>query len=310
MIPNDRNEEERIQRLMEELPISMQTPNEFKSKLIDRAVAAKSKPRPVRRPAWVAVMTAGIATVALGAYFMSPKPAMGKTWLAVREAIEQITSFKMSVVTTEGGQRKTEAVITVSDEGILIEAEQGEIVYMDGKSMQVYDPKENTVTHLKMMGIESTIKEAVKTGVVEGLGAISLKDVIAEMEKDYGKENIKIGPSRTENGRQVFDVFMRNPKNGLQGSITVDEATNKPFRIISEELSNGAKVINEITLEYNGRFNLKPTFPKDAKYEEVDFSKLMQGHDFGDSKGNSGGGTFHFSFGDDEDKPKEKASAK
>lgn len=303
MTPNNRNEEERIQRLMEELPLSMQTPNEFKSKLIDSALDANKKARPVRRPLWVGAMTAGIAAVALGAYFMSPKPAAAKTWSMVRQAVEKVTSFRLTISETVGGKRQEEAVIAFSDQGMMIQADS-EIIYMDGKTMQVYDPKENTVVRMKVGGFESELQKGMAEGLSEGLGALSLKDIIADVEKEYGKENIKIGPIRTENGRQVYDVYLRDPKDGTQATLTVDAGSDRPIKILNEEIEHGAKKLTEIKVEYNGKWDIKPNFPADAKYEDIDLTKMISDGmkmDSGSASGSSqgkGGGSFKFEFGD------------
>lgn len=306
MMPNNRNEEERIQSLMEELPLTMQTPSEFKSKLIDKALSTNTKPRAVRRPVWVAAMTCGVAAIALSAYLMSPKPAVSKTWTMVRQAVDRIQSFRMSVSNVVGGKRETDATITLSENGMLISADKGEIVYIDGSMMQVYDPEENTIVKMKLTGFGKEIQDAVKKGIGEGLSQLNLKDMIADLEKEYGKENIKIDPIRTENGRQVYDVRMRNPKDGSHGVVTVDAETDLPIKIVDQSVENGAEKFEEVTIEYNGRYELKPNFPKDAKIEEFDLSELAKmGMNFsgGFKEGeNPFHGSFNFKFDGDDKK--------
>ncbi len=285
------NDEERIQRLMEELPFSMQTPNEVKSKLIDSALESKAKARPVRRPIWVAGMTAGIAALALGAYMFAPKPAMSKTWGMVRQAVDKITSFRMMVTSVEGGKRTTDATITLSENGMLINADKGEIVYIDGSAMQIYDPEENTVVRMNLSGFTKEIQQMVKEGIGAGLSQLNLKDMVADMEKEYGKENIKIDPIRSENGRDVYDIHMKDPKNGSQTMLTVDAQTDLPIKIVEKSVDGGASKLEEVSIDYNGTYELKPNFPKDAKYEDFDLGELIKmGMKF---DGGAGGNPFH-----------------
>src|SRR5689334_2675837 len=92
-----REDEALIQMAMEELPMSNEMPQNLKSKLTDRALESKRKTRTARRPWMVGAMTCGLAVLALGAFFILPKPALGRTWTMISDAVNQVQTFQLTV---------------------------------------------------------------------------------------------------------------------------------------------------------------------------------------------------------------------
>lgn len=267
-----------IQKALEELPMSYEMPRELKSKVMDAALESNRRPHTARRPWMVAGLTAGVAALAFGAYIMAPKPAMAKTWTLVRQAVERITSFQMAVKMIDSP--KQEVVNIASANGKMrIDAGEGQIVYMDGQSIQVYDPKENSVLRLKFGDLNIGDQLSQISGEIAT--HFDLKKEFADFEKKYGKENIQILPIRNENGRPVYDVRMNDPKEGAKVFMTVDAQTDLPTHIRTQ----GAKDEDgdvDISLRYNDRIDIQPNLPKGVKIEELDLTNLKEmGMDMG-----------------------------
>src|SRR5262249_47612118 len=91
-----------FQKAMEGMPMSTEMPQELREKATNLALESSRKQKAVRRPYLVAYMTAGAAALALGVYFLAPKPAVAKSWGLVKQAIEDASTFRMLVHQTGG----------------------------------------------------------------------------------------------------------------------------------------------------------------------------------------------------------------
>ncbi|MCC7229504.1 MAG: hypothetical protein IT203_03855 [Fimbriimonadaceae bacterium] len=274
-----REDDALIRMALEELPMSNEMPQNLKSKLTDRALNEKRKARTVRRPWLVGIMTAGLATLALGAFFILPRPALGKTWTMIRDAVDQVRTFQMEVKENRDG--KSELVhIAVADGRMKIDSGEQGIVYIDRNSIQIYDKDQNTVMQMVLPLTEIT--DAMPDVMGEISKNFDLKKELAEYEKKYGKDHIRIMPIRDRDGRSVYDVVMTDP-NGLGTvNMTVDADTNLPTDIMVRENHEGKTSDTVVTMRYNDAVVIQPNFPSNAKIQKVDLgglSKLV-----GDSK--------------------------
>lgn len=258
-----------IKRAMEELPMSIEMPQELKSKITDTALEAGRKTRTARRPLMVAGLTAGLAVLAMGAYLMAPKPAMAKSWALVRQAVDHVNSFQMIV---RGGAKNDNVTIAAAGGKFRVDSGEGEIVYIDGESIQVYDKSENKITRIKLGGLAS-LGQMLPDIMGEAMSHLSLKDEIAKYEKEYGKENIRVSQPYNRDGRQVYDVEMRDPKEGGSAFLTIDAQTDLPISIRANDPKDKDGNV-EITLRYNDRIDIQPNFPAGVKYEDIDLGNL------------------------------------
>lgn len=281
------NDEDLIRKAMEELPMSMQMPPEFKAKVVDAALESGRTAHRARRPLVVAGLTIGLIAVASAAIFFVPRPATTGAWALMKQAVNEITSFQMELKTAN------EKVLKISASGSKFAMEMGEgtVMYIDSSSMQIYDPKENSVTKMKFpAGSGADIPDIGKEMTKE----FNLKDQIAELEKEYGKGKIKVQAPRTENGRQVYDILLGDAGAQGQAKMTVDSATNLPIHIWLPKKLNDPDGAVELTLRYNDPVDVTPHFPDGVKINELDLGKLK---DLGEDIGKDIGKAFD-GFGD------------
>jgi hypothetical protein len=264
-----RDDEALIRSAMEELPMSNEMPPALKSKLANRALESKRKTQTARRPWMVGVMTAGLAVLAVGAFFLLPKPALGKSWELIRQAVNQVQTFQLEV-STNGAQGKVEHVhIATAGGKMKIDTGESEMVYIDGNSVQVYDEKENKITKIKLP--ISGLADIIPGALGEISKSFDLKKEFAKFEAEYGKDHIQIQPIRDENGRRVYDVTLNDPKGNGVVNMTVDADTDLPNYIHVQE-KNGEETT--VSMRYNEAVDIQPNFPAGAKIEEVDMSKM------------------------------------
>ncbi|MBC8066042.1 MAG: hypothetical protein H7Y17_14515 [Chlorobia bacterium] len=267
-------EEALMKKLMEELPMSNEMPPNVRNKAMNIAVETNRRAQAARRPRAVAWMTAGIATFAIGAFFLMPKPASAKAWTMVKQAVEKITSVQMDIKVKDAKEGPQIVRIAMQGDRVLIDAGEGTKLFIGGDSFQVYEAKTNTITKMTM---PAGMMDFMPDVMGEVAGAFDLKKEIAEMETKYGKDHIRVMPIRTENGRNVYDVVMTDPEGPGKAFLTVDADTDLPIYIDASGMEDGNDENVEITLRYNGNAVIEPNFPKDAKIQSFDMGNLMNG---------------------------------
>lgn len=278
MKTNDTFDEAAIQALMETLPMTPNTPENLKSKLIEIAASPSPRHRSVRRPVF-AFAFAGALTVAAVAMFLSI-PATAKSWALVKKAVQGVSSMQLEIRDLADSKQKATKV-AFAPNVVLVEPGDGEIVYIANGVVQIYEPRENVVREFPMP--EGMLPNVAK----EVMGEITLSKILAEHEKEFGRENIKVGPVRSWQGRRVFDVVFTKPAEAKDDdgddrvNIVADEATDLPLLIETFKLRNGRlEKKSEIVARYNERLDsrsLKPKFPPNAKFEKFDISKIVDG---------------------------------
>lgn len=263
-------EEALMKKLMEELPMSNEMPPNVRSKAMNIAVETNRRAQAARRPRAVAWMTAGIATFAIGAFFLLPKPASAKAWTMVKQAVEKITSVQMDLLVKDDKGKEEKVQIAVNGGEMYVNAgADGALVHMGKDGLQVYDKNTNTITKMKMPAeLTGFMPDMAK----EIVGAFDLKKEIGEMEQKYGKDHIRIQPIRTgDDGRRVYDVQMTEKDGPGQAFLTVDADTDLPIFI--DASGDGENVV--IHLRYNDNVRIQPNFPAGAKVQEIDLTKMM-----------------------------------
>lgn len=271
-----------LQGLMENLPMSKFTPEELKEKLYDMAASPAPQRRAVRRPA--IAFAFGGALVAVAVAVMVSMPATAKSWDGIKKAVQAVTRMEMSIRDYEG---KGNTRIAFGEGTILVQPDDGQIVYVSKEKVQIYEKSENVVREFPMPLIEM-IPDISR----EVLGEMSMSKMLQEYEKEYGQENIKLGAFRQLNGRRVYDAVLSDPKNNERALLTIDAETDLPVYI---ESYKAGKKTSEIVARYNGAVSpdaLTPKFPAGARFEKFDISKMIE-------EGKKGGGpppSFDFDF--------------
>jgi len=279
MKPNEPLDDAAIQALLENLPMSQETPENLKARLIDLAASPTPRHRAVRRPVF-AFAFAGALTVAAVAVFLSI-PATAKSWSMVKQAVEGVRTMQMEI--RELDKEKPETTRIAFGPGIvLVEPQGGEIVYVNNGTVQIYEPGENVVREFPMpQGILPDVAKEV-------MGEISMKKILADNEREFGKQNIKVGPIRNERGRQVYDVTFTKPANQQKDddgddlvNMVADAATDLPISIeVFKRIGGQLRKTTEIVARYNDALDgnsLKPKFPPNVKIEKFDISKFLDG---------------------------------
>jgi len=265
-----------LQALLENLPMSKHTPESLKSKLVDLASSPEPRHRAVRRPVFAFAFAGALAVAAVAAVLMSmPTTASAKTWAGIRKAVQGVTTMQMLIKDWDSPKGETTR-IAFAPGTVLVQPDSGEIVFLSGNKVQIYEPGEKVVREFPMPVEMPNVKDIV-------LKELAMTKILAEMERENGKENIKIGPMRTWQGRRVYDAtFLKPAKPGQQdepekGTIIVDAETDLPIFIETFKQVNGAwKKNSEITAHYNGAVDaksLQPQWPAGVKFEKFDISK-------------------------------------
>lgn len=265
-------DEQAIQALMENLPMSKFAPEDLKNRLFDLATSPEPRHRAVRRPIFAMAFASALAVTAIAAVLISmPTKAVAKSWEGIRKAAQSITSMEMDIKEFENG-KTNHTVVAFGPDVVLVQPDDGEIVYIKNGVVQVYDKDENTVQEITLPG--GTELPDVP-GIV--LNELSMKKILAQYEQEYGKANIKIGPLRTWQDRQVYDAAMTKPDGSSRANIVADAATDRPLFIEAYNQEGGKWVKDsEITARYNGPINLKPNWPAGAKFQKLDVGKMIK----------------------------------
>ena len=256
-----------LQALMENLPMSKFTPEDLKEKLYDIAASPAPRRRAVRRPALAFAF--GGALVAVAVAVMVSLPATAKSWSLIKQAVQRVETMEMLIREMDGTSGTTR--IGFAPGTILVQPEDGEIVYVSRGIVQIYDKSENVVREFSgpMLDMIPDVKDEV-------LGAISMSKMLQDYEKEYGRQSIKIGPFRMLDGRRVYDVALNNPKENENALLVVDADTDLP--VLIEGFKAGKKT-TDIRARYNGAVpaeSLKPKFPAGARFEKFDISKMIE----------------------------------
>lgn len=265
-------DEQAIQALMESLPMSKQTPESLRSKLIDLASSPQPRHRAVRRPVIAFAFAGALAVAAMALMISLPSSAAAKSWAGIRKAVQSVRTMQMLIKEFDGAKSETTKVAFTPDT-ILVHPNDGEIVFVSGGKVQIFEPEENVVREFPMPSEFPNVQEIV-------LKEIAMSTILAEMERENGKENIKIGPIRTWQGRRVYDANFQKPDKSERGTIIVDAATDLPIFIETFKLLNGNwNKASEITAHYNAAVDaksLRPNWPAGARFEKFDLSKELQ----------------------------------
>jgi len=271
MRPQEPFDEQALQALMENLPMSKFAPEELKEKLVDIAASPAPKYRRTRRPFLAFAM--GGATIVAAIALMTSLPATAKSWDGIKKAVQAVTRMEMVVKDLES--KEDNVHIGFAPGTILVQPEDGEIVYVANGTVQIYDKAENTVREFPLPSNEMIPDIA---GTV--LSEMSMTKMLANYEKEYGRQNIKLGAPRMWQGRRVYDATLRDTKDGGHANLVIDEATDLPIFIEAFELRNGKEVkTTEITARYNDAVDpnaIKPKFPEGAKFEKFDIQKMIE----------------------------------
>lgn len=296
---NNNQEDREIQELMKEAPLSHETPSRLKYKLQAAAVG----PRVRHTSPWHSrFAVAGIAAIVLlavgvgtgiGLYGTPTLTAQAKTFQKVVNAMNNLDAFQL-VVRAKDANNGDEVNIAYTDGKFNLSTREGTVMRIEGTTMEVFDPKKNEIVEMNLGGvvdpkmIAGQIQESMRKGIEE----FDIKKMLEDMEKEYGKENVHVGPIQHKSGRSTYDIKLEKPNGPERIFMTVDADNDIPVRISVERLQNGSyTAVSDIELRFGNDIdpNLVITeFPANAKRTKIDLGKMieqgMQGMD-GDMKG-------------------------
>ncbi|HJP83106.1 MAG TPA: hypothetical protein VJ835_06320 [Fimbriimonadaceae bacterium] len=271
--------EENLKNLLSNLPASPEMPENLRNRALNYAIEVNRKTMMARRPRAVAWMSAGLAALAVGTFFMMPKQATAKAWTMVTQAVEKITSVQMDIKLSGAKEGPKRIQIATKANEFIVDAAGESVIYFNGEDLQIYDSKQNEITKLKLPVEATTFMPDLASEIS---GAFNLKKEIADMEKKYGKDHIRVMPIRQFNGRDVYDVQMTEPDGPGKAFLTIDAATDLPVHIDASGDKDDENVV--IDLWYNGDVRIAPNFPANAKIKSMDMSNIKgdfpKGKDF------------------------------
>lgn len=240
--------------------------------------------KPARRPWWQpSLAIAGTAAVTFGIVVLTMAPSKARAYDSILAATNRQSTFLLSVDSNDEGTDKHVNIVGV-DGTFTIRGEEGSLVQFGKGALSVYDPKENTVTRIKLSGIvdPQTIGKMVQSGISEGLKQMDLKKTLREYEQKYGKDHIKISGVTHEDGKDVYHVTMDSPQESSRVQMLVDANTDLPQRIDVEDKDSdsGTKHNSTIRMQFGAQVDPKlvaPDFPKNAKVVDIDLGNLIGG---------------------------------
>jgi len=279
---------EQDQDIQEALRMSLVNEEPSENLLRELRVLA-SNVKPARRSLWMPslAITGAVAAIAgivtLTAMTLTPKKASAKTFDMLVAAAGQQNTFQFAVNSEENGKTNHFTIVSV-DGKFSMRTDEGALMLFDKGSMRIYDPKENTITQIKLGGIvdPTTIGQAVQSGIADGMKQMDLRKTLREYQEKYGKDHIKISPVAEENGKDVYHVTMDNPKESGRVRMLVDANTDLPERIEVEDAGpdGGLKHNATIQMQFGAQVDpklLMPDFPKNAKTVDIDLGALLSG---------------------------------
>lgn len=284
---NNNQEDREIQELMKDAPLGNETPSRLRSKLQSAAVGPRvrhASPAPGR---WAMAGIAAVAIIAIGVgagVGLNRTPnvtAQAKTFAKVINATNLLDAFQL-VIRANDMNTGEELNIAFSDGKFNMSTKEGMIMRVQGPSMEFFDPKKNEVVEMNLGGMvdPKEIAGQIQEGMKHGMEEFDVKKMLAEMEKEFGKENVTIGPIQHKFGRSTYDVTLEKPHGPERIYMTVDAEKDIPIRIRVEKIREGAYQ-EEANIELRFGNDIDPDlvitdFPANAKRVKLDFSKMME----------------------------------
>ena len=268
MKPNESWNDEALRSLMESLPMSPNTPENLRSKLIDLAASPAARHRAVRRPLFV--LATGAVTVMVAVALVTSLPATAKSWEGIKKAAQAIRSMDLTVTDSETGVIRTRA--HVDSEVISVQLREGDALYVNDHMLRTFDKSANLVFDVTL---SKNGKQVDLRGMV--LKELSMANILNQYEAEYGRENIMVGEVRESKGSKVYDVVLRDGKTPAYGNLVVDAATDLPISIqVFVPRDGKITKVMEMSTRFNQVLKVVPPFPKGAKHESIEIGKFIE----------------------------------
>lgn len=273
MNPNEPLDDQALRTLMESLPMSANAPENLKNKLVDLAASSAPTRRAARRPILALALSAATIVTAIAVITSIPTPAAAKSWEGVKRAVESVQ--KMELIVTDPRTNQIRSQTRVDPSSIYVKLWEGDELYVTDRLVRTFDKSDNLMLDVVMPenGAEPDIRKQV-------LKELSMSTILAQYEEKYGTRYIKIGPIHDQQGRQVYDVTLREPNSVGYGNLVIDATSNLPIYLEAFEPQDGKPVK---TLEMSARFNdgatspgQGPVLPKGARHETIPVSKVIE----------------------------------
>lgn len=279
-------EESKIESLLKEAPLSMEAPTELKNRLRTMASTTTVR-RPSLWPTRLAIAGVGLASIAIVALAFKSTTntitAQAKTFALMVDATSQIKAFQFSITSKEGG-KEHKFIMAGQDGRFGMRADDGALMQFEGAKMTIYDPRKNEVLKMDLGGFADPkeIAHEMNQALSEGMQEVDLRGKLEEYERQYGKDNIKIGPIVHHFGESTYDVDLQKTGEPEKVHMVVNADTDLPERIeVTKRQGDGSwqkDMIMELKFGSSVDIDLaNPKFPANAKVVEMDLSKMIQG---------------------------------
>ena len=229
-----------------------------------------------------ALVGTGAAGLAIAAMVLMPTKAVAKTYEGIVTAAGKVNAFQFSVETTDDHGKRERFSIAGADGMARMMTDDGTLLQVSHGKLEIYEPKDNTVTRFDYGDFvnDEVILEAIKAGLAEGLKQIDLKQMLKDYEAKYGKDRIRIDPVITEDGQNVYHVFLTDREQNDRVEMTVDASTDLPIRLDIEERSptRAWKKETVMRMRFGSEVDasaLDGGIPKSAKIVDMNLGSLM-----------------------------------
>jgi hypothetical protein len=231
------------------------------------------------------VALAGTLAVAGAVVLMTltPSKAAAKSFALVQQAVDQVRSFQLLIHTKDEGKDTTFSIAAI-DGRFAMRTSKGPVMKLDGKTMEIYSPQDNSVTSFKFAGMPGaeTMMDQIQSGIAKGMKEIDIKKMMADYREKYGDHNISVSPVTKLDGRDVYTVRLQSPNEPERVAITADALTDLPVHVVADKRDDNGVWGNEATidLKFDGAVDenlLNVEFPANARRVEMNLNELMKG---------------------------------
>ena len=237
---------------------------------------------------WAAAGTAVAAAAIAGVMFMTPATSEAKTWDMVTDAYQDIRTMLIQI-DVQGSDRAESITVAMKGNSWRVAVADEMDISFGGGELLIYKAGSDTAQVIDLRGFPIPIDPSMI--VKEIVSQLSVANLLKHAEDEIGKENIYISKVYTENGRQLYDVEVNDPRSGSHAFFTIDADTDLPVSVEMRGVEVGGSMHGRMSFQFNGEVDdswLEPVLPTGVKFEHFDLGDMRR----------DGGGDFFDGFGD------------
>jgi len=276
---NETQDEKALEAVLKSAPLTQEPSDQLMRNL--RVMVGEAKPKPTWWRSRLSLSACGIAVLAIGIFALAPTKANAKSFESLVRAAQSVNAFQFSITSDEKGKKEG---ITIAGEGgrVFMNTGEGGLMEFAPGRMSFYDPKENKIVRMKFGNIvdPAMIASEIQSGLKEGFKEMDLKKMLKEYGDRYGRDQVKISPIYSENGKSLYNVQLASKDQPERIHFKVDSRTDLPYEMFVEaaDSKGGWKESMRMQMRFGQDVDtrlLKVEFPKNAKVEEIDMESLV-----------------------------------